>query len=86
MLHELKILPRYFNAVIRGYKTFEVRKNDRNFRKGDFIILREWNGIDYTGHEFAGRITYVLKDKKYVKEGYVIFSFEGSRFLRDVLN
>ena len=75
MTHELKIKPCYFNAVIKGHKTFEVRRNDRNFKKDDFIRLREWNGTDYTGRECYGRITYVLAVKKYVKEGYVIFSF-----------
>ena len=35
MIHELKILPEYFNAVISGEKTFEICKNDRPFHKGD---------------------------------------------------
>lgn len=86
MTHELKILPRYFNAVKRGDKMFEVRKNDRNFRKGDYILLREWNGKDYTGRKFAGFITYVFAAKKYVKEGYVILGFRKSILLRDILD
>ena len=28
MRHELKISPKYFDAVAQGIKTFEVRKND----------------------------------------------------------
>ena len=37
MIHELKIYPEYFKAVISGEKTFEIRKNDRPFatREGD---------------------------------------------------
>ena len=43
MEHELKIYPKYFEDVISGKKTFEVRKNDRKFNIGDILILR--NGI-----------------------------------------
>ena len=35
MIHELKTLPEYFEAVIKGKKLFEVRKFDRPFQKGD---------------------------------------------------
>ena len=39
MLHELKTLPIYYDAVVSGTKTFELRKNDRNFQAGDFLEL-----------------------------------------------
>lgn len=71
--HELKILPEYFQAVWDRVKTFEVRKNDRNFTVGDTLVLKEWtpnNG--YSGSGIARRITYLLNDPDYVKEGYVI--------------
>ena len=37
--HELKCLPVYFDAVKRGDKNFEVRRDDRGFQKGDTIKL-----------------------------------------------
>lgn len=40
MKHELKTLPVYFEAVLNGDKTFEIRDNsDRGFQKGDTVPL-----------------------------------------------
>lgn len=37
--HELKIHPEHYNNVKAGTKTFEIRKNDRAFQKGDTVKL-----------------------------------------------
>lgn len=41
--HDLKTYPFYFNAVLVGMKKFEVRKNDRDFKIGDFLYLKEFD-------------------------------------------
>lgn len=46
MTHHLKILPEYFEEVIAGKKPFEIRFNDRNFKVGDRVELREYLGYD----------------------------------------
>ena len=38
-VHELKTAPIYFDAIARGDKLFEVRKNDRFFQCGDIVEL-----------------------------------------------
>ena len=75
--HELKILPKYFEAVVAGVKRFELRKNDRNFKVGEQIILREWDGEQFTGRNVIYTILYVLKDcPEYgLKDGYCIIGF-----------
>lgn len=84
MIHELKIWPGFFEAVSSGDKTFEVRNNDRDFRQGDALVLREyaprqegpWGeeiptiaGGEYTGRIISMRVNYVLKHDDQVPNG-----------------
>jgi Domain of unknown function (DUF3850) len=59
--HELKCWPWCFAPLITMDKTFEVRFNDRGFKKGDTLRLREWDPIvtQYTGSETVLRVVYV---------------------------
>lgn len=87
--HELKIRPEYFKAVVLGDKMFEIRKNDRDFRVGDIIVLHEWDEErGYTGKHTLVDITYVLTDTEFVKEGFAVLGIKlcsarqsGSRLL-----
>lgn len=75
--HEIKILPEYFAYVNDGTKRFELRKNDRDYKVGDIVYLKEWNGKEYTGKKFITSITYVLKDclEYGLMDGYCIFGW-----------
>jgi len=75
--HDLKILPAYFDAVLDGSKTFEIRDNrDRGFQKGDLVVLRELDvGVGYqrySGREITKQITYVTNYEQ--KDGFVVFA------------
>jgi len=75
--HELKTLRKYFIAVGSGDKTFEVRKNDRDYKIGDILILQEYNNMAYTGTTIDCVITYILTDDSgYVLPGYAIMSIK----------
>ena len=69
--HNLKTLPPYYDASAAGLKTFEIRLDDRNYRIGDILHLQEWSGNAYTGRSHCKQVTYILRDKPYVPEGYV---------------
>lgn len=72
--HHLKILPEYFGGVLCGTKTFEVRIDDRPYRRGDTIVLHEWSDDKYSGRMLECVITDVYRGQ-YAKEGYCIISF-----------
>lgn len=80
-VHELKILPVYFAAVLTGKKTFEIRKEDKaRFEVGDSVILKEYDAEKqvYTAAQKIVKITYVLRDvPEYgLASGYCIFGFK----------
>lgn len=76
MIHELKQLTGYFDEVLEGVKTFEVRKFDRPFKVGDMLALNEWDGKGYTGRSCLVYVDYILSDEKYCKEGYIILGIK----------
>jgi hypothetical protein len=75
-VHELKTWPEYFQEVENGNKTFELRKNDRDYKVGNILILREWcpKNAEYSGRIIKRGIKYVLKDAEAfgLRDGYVI--------------
>lgn len=79
MIHELKTWNEYFDEVFMGHKTFEVRKADRPFAKGDTLILKEWNPKteQYTGREMARGVSYVLEGGQFgVEKGFVVMAIQ----------
>jgi uncharacterized protein YqfB (UPF0267 family) len=77
MVHELKILPEYYNAVLSGDKTFEIRFNDRNYQVGDTLILREFTGDSYTGRETIKEVSYLLQDVLFgLRENYCVMGLK----------
>lgn len=80
MLHALKTVQPYFNDVKDGIKRFEVRKDDRPFGEGDDIVLQEWDEETnkYTGEEWHGEITMVLRDANYCKKGFCILGIRST--------
>lgn len=74
MIHELKIKPEYFAAVVSGDKTFEIRNNaDRNFQVGDTLSLKAWDG-EFTGQTVERTVSYITDFEQ--KQGYVVLGLQ----------
>lgn len=89
MHHELKTWPIYFEAVERGEKLFEVRRNDRFFQSGDTVDIvkydpksRCYERTDGGSSEYsttAKRLSFVvgpiLQGGQFgIEPGYCVFS------------
>ncbi|KKP47620.1 MAG: hypothetical protein UR39_C0003G0023 [Candidatus Woesebacteria bacterium GW2011_GWA1_33_30] len=82
---EKKTWPELFNKILSGEKTFDARIADFNVKKGDILVLREYDPVDksYTGRKIEKKISFVLnsKDQKFWtkkdinKYGLVIMGF-----------
>lgn len=57
--HQLKILPEYFNAIKEERKTFEIRKNDRDYQVGDILALFNYEKDKHLGEVITREITYI---------------------------
>lgn len=83
---EKKVWPEYFEKILSGDKSFELRLADWECNPGDVLVLKEWdpNTKEYTGRNLEKEITYVLKTKELdlfsnediEKFGYQIISFK----------
>lgn len=84
-IHKLKTLDIYFQAVLTGEKTFEIRINDRDFKVGDDLLLLEIEAVKaedatkyktvFTGRILLKKITYIFEGGNYgLAPGYVVLS------------
>jgi hypothetical protein len=68
-VHELKTWPPFFQAIVDGEKSFELRKDDRGFEVGDILVLKEFDP-----HKGCGEYTW--RDTTRV----VIYKLAGGQF------
>lgn len=86
--HKLKCWPSYFDAIERGDKNFEVRRDDRGFQRGDVLVIEKFDPESGTyvfddsrqpARPFVlrRRITYILTGGRFgVEAGYVVMGLE----------
>ena len=82
--HRLKTIRPYFEECFGNSKTFEVRINDRSFKKGDTVYLMDYDveTNTYSGRELRCTILYVLSEYSAIKKGYVVFSFRIDQYIK----
>jgi ribosomal protein S17 len=86
MKHEKKVWREYFQKILDGKKTYELRLADWECNEGDVLVLQEWdpNTKKFTGRTIEKQVTYVVKTKNFTfwpkedveKYGYQIIAFK----------
>jgi len=77
--HHLKTWPSFFRDVRSNGKSFELRRNDRDFKVGDTLFLNEWDPEFevYSGECEKRTISYVFAGGRFgLGKGFCILSFE----------
>lgn len=75
-VHQIRIGTTFFNDVCSGGKSFELRKNDRGYAKGDILEMMEFTNGKYTGRSVKVHVTYILEDFAGLKEDYCIMAIK----------
>jgi len=81
--HFLKCDAPMFDAIARGDKTFDIRKDDRAYQAGDLLNLERLPGADDAPYRPVDvrlfKVTFVLRGGQYgLETGYVGLSIRSS--------
>lgn len=89
--HELKTDPEVFEASFSGKRDYEIRYNDRDFKVGDWLILKEtkYSGEEmkagspliYTGRSMERKVCHILSGYG-LSDGWVILAVNTKEQLR----
>lgn len=89
--HDIKTDMEPFWVLWNGEKTFEFRRNDRDYQVGDTLILREYfpDTNTFSGRAVKARVTHLIAGPSgNIPEGYVCMSLfrdgtsvDGENFL-----
>lgn len=76
MIHEIKIKENYFNRLHEELKTFEVRKNDRDYQVGDILKFTVLYDASYNySPDRSWEIKYIHQGIGML-EGYVVLAIK----------
>ena len=73
-IHLLKCVQPHFDDLKSGEKTYELRKNDRDYQVGDILVLTLFDPETYqydNCQQILTEITQMLDDQTYLQPGYV---------------
>ena len=74
--HQIKLGAEFFDDAAAGRKSFELRKNDRNYKEGDMLEMEEIKDGKKTGRKCSKRIVYMMENFEGLEDGYCILGCE----------
>lgn len=77
-VHELKVKQPFYDDLYFQKKSFEVRLNDRNYKKGDILHLKEFPKENFEKQTGLFReVIYILEGGEYgIEKEYVILGLK----------
>ncbi|MBQ8306971.1 MAG: DUF3850 domain-containing protein [Blautia sp.] len=82
-VHRIRLASSYYDDVLSGRKTFELRKNDRGYRTGHMLEMVEFKEGIETGRLIHADIAYMLEDYAGLEEGYCILGIKVTDYTDD---
>lgn len=63
--HHVKSWSHFFDAIKDGKKTHDLRKDDRGYEVGDYLVLQKYDFVSgkYTGDAVVAEITYITNNR-----------------------
>ncbi len=75
-VHQIRLSAQYFDDVCNGKKSFEFRKNDRNYKVGDILEMMEFKDGRNTGRMVKVLVTYFLDGYTGMEDDYCIMAIK----------
>jgi len=73
-VHQIRLGASFFEDACSNIKSFELRKNDRGYKKGDILELMEFADGRNTGRMVRKLVTYILEDYTGLEDGFCIMA------------
>jgi len=83
--HEVKSWTHYYDNIVVGLKKHDLRKNDRDYKVGDELLLKRYDHFkgEFTGETMLVKITYITSSQypcayssAVLDKNYVILSID----------
>ena len=73
-VHQIRLGASFFEDACSNIKSFELRKNDGGYKKGDILELMELADGRNTGRTVRKLVTYILEDYTGLEDGFCIMA------------
>lgn len=75
-VHYLKVGASYLEEIESRERTFEIRKMDKDYKKGDILAMLEFKDGRNTGRIVQTEVTFILTEHTGLEEGYCIMAIK----------
>jgi len=76
MTHIIKIHPMHLKDHYHNNKNFEIRRDDRNYKTGDRIEMREYFKDSYSGVTLTKKIAFISDYEQ--RNNFVVLGLGGA--------